>query len=224
MKIHLVTPSLNDECVERLTYVESRAWGSPGENIQAGQDKIRARLRCWRDGVTLASIDGSPAGSQYAFRFHWQGELAALTTWDDLTQCGWYDQVHQPTGNTGFLVGVGVVPMFRGLLLSGEGWDGSRKCSELLIARTLQRLFLAGVSSVVGCARVPGYHRRPDLPLEEYCALRRADGTLEDPVLRFHERMGAVVIKPVVRAMEDPESLNAGAWVVYRKPVAWYYG
>jgi hypothetical protein len=224
VSIKLVTPSFGREDLSALMSVEVQAWGAPGENIQAGLDKIQARIRCWREGITLATVNSQPIGSQYAFRFEWCGQLADLTSWDELTQCGWYEKIHQPEGTTGFLVGVGVIPAFRGQTFSGDAWDGTRKCSELLIARTLLRLFAGGVMRVIGCARVPGYHRWRELGLEEYCSLRRDDGLLEDPVLRFHERMGARVIKPVADAMEDPESRNAGAWVLYQRPVEWYHG
>ena len=94
------------------------------------------------------------------------------------------------------------------------------RISELLIAVTLDNLFQLGVEQIIGNARIPGYHLRPGLTVEEYCQLRRGDGKLHDPVLRFHERMGAEILKPVPYSMEDPESRNAGCWVIYRHPFA----
>jgi hypothetical protein len=155
-------------------------------------------------------------------------------------------------GNTGFLVGVGVVPQVRGKrygrvcvakgpeygpahlvafepgvevpshpeLVSHLRWHGCYKISELLIARTLDTLFDAGVQHVIGNARVPAFHQRPDMHISDYCRLRRPDGKLFDPVLRFHERMGAEVLKPVEYSMEDTESRNAGCWVIYRRRFA----
>ena len=44
--------------------------------------------------------------------------------------------------------------------------------------------------------------RYPLVPIERYAAWRRADGSLLDPWLRVHERLGATVLKP------EPESLR----------------
>lgn len=254
MIVQLSTPLPLPGHRQWLMEVEQLAWSSDGTNIAAGDLKVHRRLEAFAPGVTLAVIhdaDGEilSAGSQYAFQLNWDGDPASLTSWDELTHEGWYDQVHVPGGNTGFLVGVGVVPECRGRrfgpvlydpadphhlaavelgddsvagpeLHPHARWTGSYKLSELLIARTLDVLFQHGVHHVIGNARVPAYHQRPDLPIAEYCALRRADGQLFDPVLRFHERMGARVFKPVAYSMEDAESRNAGCWVVYDQPFA----
>lgn len=217
----LFTPHHSAEHVAMLAEVEHLAWNSPGEHIAATSEKIDARLCCFSGGVTLATLDGRAAGSQYAFRTQWNGVPEALTTWDEMTCHGWYDRVHSDNGNTGFLVGVGVVPHFRGEFIRHNlRWQGAYKLSELLIARTLEVLFSVGVSSVIGCARLPLYHHFPEYTVEQYCALRRPANDLVDPVLRFHERMGARLIRPVNDAMEDLESLNAGCWVVYHHPFA----
>ena len=44
--------------------------------------------------------------------------------------------------------------------------------------------------------------RYPLVPIERYAAWRRADGSLFDPWLRIHERLGATVLRP------EPESLR----------------
>ncbi len=216
MDVQLFSPDRTH--LHHLIQVEREAWQVDGENAAASRDKITARLGSFPDGITLAMINGAAAGSQYAFQFDWDGQLETLTSWDDLTADGWTDRVHCANGNTGFLVGVGVVPAFRGALVNHHlRWPGQFKVSELLIARTLDNLFAHGVEQVVGNARVPAYHLRPDLGVHTYCQLRRDDGTHFDPVLRFHVRMGARILKPVEYAMEDPESRNAGCWVVYTR-------
>ncbi len=255
MFVSLYTPAASPQDLAKLAEVERLAWSSDGQNIAADNAKVRARLGAFAAGVTLATYgaSGRAAGSQYAFQLNWDGDPASLTSWDELTAEGWYDRVHVPGGNTGFLVGVGVVPHFRGhryrfnhitrITRGGKGtaddgniitgqavglaagracarelyWPGSYKLSELLIGRTLDILITRGATRVIGNARLPWYHKRPDLSVHEYCALRRKDGKLFDPVLRFHERMGARILKPVEFSMEDAESLNAGCWVVYEQ-------
>jgi hypothetical protein len=215
-KVFLGRPSIKE--IDMLLEVEKRAWSTIGENISASKDKLSLRVN---DGqsVVLATSNGDPAGTQYAFRFNWNGDYDLLTSWDELTGEGWTNKVHNPTGDTGFLVGVGVVPEFRKKrFLHNLRWEGEFRISELLIALTLDNLFTSGVEKVIANARIPLYHTRPSLSVEEYCQLRRDDGLLYDSVLRFHEKMGAVIIKPVLYSMEDVESLNGGCWVLYKHP------
>ncbi|MEK7099117.1 MAG: hypothetical protein AAB916_01205 [Patescibacteria group bacterium] len=236
--IKITTPGA--EGIDELLFVETQAWGTTsGENLEASREKIIRRIRSFPEGITLATIWGpegiyeesDPVGSQYAFRCEWNGDPTALSSWDEHTADGWTDTVHCPDGNTGFLVGVGVVPGYRQYLFyhnhlapmhpwGGTQWEKPMRISELLIAVTLDNLFKLGVERIIGNARIPGYHFRPTLTVEEYCKLRREDGKLSDPVLRFHERMGAEILKPVLYSMEDPESRNAGCWVIYRHPFA----
>lgn len=229
-KITLKHPETNPEDVSKLVQVEQLAWDLGGENLAASEAKIVARITAFQQGVTIAIAEtcspenttssGEIAGSQYAFVTNWNGDLDNLTSWDDLTNEGQYHEVHNLSGNTGFLVGVGVVPDFRGQKFyhNWAGSDNPFKVSELLIAKTLDTLFEAGVKQVIGNARVPAYHTMPGLGINEYCQTRRDDGKLYDPVLRFHERMGGKVLKPAEYSMEDPQSLNAGCWVIYEQP------
>lgn len=207
--------------IDYLVEVEKLAWSSPGENVEACREKLELRVTSYHghQSVVLAMVGDEPAGSQYAFQFNWDQDVVALSSWDEYTAGGWTNRVHCVDGKTGFLVGVGVVPKFRGLKVAHNlRWPGEHKISELLIAKTLDNLFHRCVKQVIANARIPFYHKRSDLSVQAYCALRRDDGKLFDPVLRFHERMGAVMVKPVEYSMEDAESLNAGCWVLYNRP------
>jgi len=208
--------------IDFLVEVEKLAWGSPGKNIEACREKLLARVLSHNasQSVVLAMIDGKPVGSQYAFRFNWDKDVNKLCSWDEYTAEGWTNKVHNPMGDTGFLVGVGVVPEFRGIKIEHNlHWKGKFKISEMLIAATLDNLFAhKDVQQVIANARIPFYHKHPSMGVDDYCHLRRDDGKLFDPVLRFHERMGAKIIKPVAFSMEDAESLNGGCWVLYEHP------
>ena len=212
------------EDIDNLIIVEELAWGSPGENVLASRAKIEGRINSGQC-ISLAMCDGKPIGSQYAFRFNWDGDTKKLGSWDKHTAEGWTDKVHIPNGNTGFLIGVGVIPEFRGLKFENNLrlWPAD-KISRLLIAFTLRKMFdiradIEPVKSIIGNARVPFYHLHADLSIKEYCKLRREDGKLFDPVLRFHKSMGAELIKPCKFSMEDAESLNAGCWVKYEPQI-----
>ncbi len=217
MKIKIISPVCQQQISALLT-VEKEAWQSEGENIAAAEEKIRARIDSFPQGITLALGErDEPIGSQYAFRFDWDEDVARLGSWDDYTACGWTYKVHTSEGGTGFLVGVGVIPKARGFFVTHNlRWKKPMRTSALLIAKTLDTLFSLGVQRVIANARIPFYHRRPDLNVEQYCNLRRDDSELFDPVLRFHERMGATILKPVSYSLEDAESLNGGCWVLYR--------
>lgn len=215
MKVALQTPSFSVQAVDALCEVEKLAWSSLGENIEADRDKIGKRLECFPQGVTLATVGGKPAGSQYSFKLDFDDDPSTLSSWDELTHSGWINEVHRPDGKTGFLVGVGVVPEFRRLTFSSNVAAEERRISELLIIYTLEKLKASGARNVIACARVPLYYTKPDLSIHEYCALERDNQEPYDPVLRFHKRLGATIIRPIEYSMEDAESLDAGCWVRY---------
>lgn len=208
--------------VDFLVEVEKLAWSTQGENILACREKLLTRVESHNgsQSVVLATVGGKPAGSQYAFKFDWDKNIDGLRSWDEYTAEGWTNRVHNPLGNTGFLVGVGVVPEFRGIKVGHSlRWLGEYKISELLIAVTLDNLFVhGGVQQIIANARIPFYHKMPKMSVDDYCSFRREDGKPFDPVLRFHERMGAEIIKPVAYSMEDAESLSGGCWVIYKHP------
>lgn len=215
MQVFLRTPDLSVLTIDALCEVEKLAWSSPGENIEADREKIKKRLECFPQGVTLAVVGGKPAGSQYSFKLNFDDDPSELGSWDELTHSGWINEVHRPSGKTGFLVGVGVVPEFRRLAFCSNIAIEERRISELLIIYTLDKLKASGAINVIACARVPLYYTKPELSISEYCALDRNDGELYDPVLRFHKRLGATIIRPIEYSMEDAESLDAGCWVRY---------
>jgi hypothetical protein len=200
--------------VKGLCDIEHAAWSLPGEVIEAEPRKIEKRVETGQV-VTIARVGGQPAGSQFAFKFNWNGNVETLTTWDDLTANGWTDKVHVPDGNTGFLVGVGVVPKFRQDVFENNLVESPQRISQLLLVNTFIKLHQEGIRHVVGCARIPFYHQKSVLDIEAYCSYRCDDKKLFDPVLRFHERLGAKIIKPVAYAMDDQESLDGGCWVKY---------
>ncbi|MFA6587927.1 MAG: hypothetical protein WCT08_02560 [Patescibacteria group bacterium] len=216
----LVIRNASLQNLEQLRQIEEKAWSTPGENVCANPEKIKQRILTYPIGTSVAFCEKQPIGSQYAFKMQWDGNIESLKSWDFHTKEGWINQAHDPSGGTGFLVGVGVVPEFRGIRFEQGIIDNQKKykASQMLIAFTLKNLFADQVRRVIGCARVPFYHQKSQLSIGDYCALRLPDGRLFDPVLRFHEFMGAQIVKPIKYAMEDQESLNAGCWVVYKYP------
>ena len=87
------------------------------------------------EGTVIAYDDSVPelpaAGSQYRFKFNWNGDLSVLNSWNDATNHGNIDEVHAEDGNTGFLVGVGVIPEYRNKYFEHNlDFPGTFKISE----------------------------------------------------------------------------------------------
>ena len=59
-----------------------------------------------------------------------------------------------------------------------------------------------GFGALIAPVRPNLKHRYPLVPIDRYAAWRRTDGSLFDPWLRIHERLGAAVLQP------EPESLR----------------
>ena len=59
-----------------------------------------------------------------------------------------------------------------------------------------------GFGALIAPVRPNLKHRYPLVPIERYAGWRRGDGSLFDPWLRIHERLGAKVLRP------EPESLR----------------
>lgn len=59
-----------------------------------------------------------------------------------------------------------------------------------------------GLETLIAPVRPTLKDRYPLVPIERYAGWRREDGSLFDPWLRIHERLGATMLKP------EPESLR----------------
>jgi GNAT superfamily N-acetyltransferase len=58
-----------------------------------------------------------------------------------------------------------------------------------------------GLDTLIAPVRPNLKHRYPLTPIESYIAWRRPDGTLLDPWLRMHERLGAEIVKVAPESM-----------------------
>jgi hypothetical protein len=58
-----------------------------------------------------------------------------------------------------------------------------------------------GLDTLIAPVRPNLKHRYPLTPIESYIAWRRPDGTLLDPWLRTHERLGAEIVKVAPESM-----------------------
>jgi hypothetical protein len=58
-----------------------------------------------------------------------------------------------------------------------------------------------GFGSLIAPVRPSGKERYPLVPIERYSTWRRPDGSLFDPWMRVHQRLGARVLKPEQRSL-----------------------
>ena len=130
-------------------------------------------------------------------------------TWDDdpaevLPEDGWDGAIVEATidrlaGRRGNLVSaleISIRPDLR-----GQG------ISEVMLAAMCENARGLGFGSLVAPVRANGKHLHPDMPIEEYAALRREDGLPVDPWLRVHVRAGGTIVGVAARAMAIAGSL-----------------
>jgi ribosomal protein S18 acetylase RimI-like enzyme len=191
-----VTDDIND-----VMRVEREAW--PPE-IQAPREKFESRLKVFPQGFFVAVLNGKIMGVSTS-------EIIAHDSpprkWEEITDNGWIKSTHSPKGNAVYVVSLGVSPL-----------AGGKGIGSLLIQAQKNLVKKLGLKCLVLGARCPEYSKPEfsEVPVEKYVQLRRNDGQLRDMELRFYERNGLKVIKPVLRYMdEDPESKHYGvvmAW------------
>lgn len=71
-----------------------------------------------------------------------------------------------------------------------------------------------GLRSLVAPVRPSWKDRYPITPIDRYITWRRADGTLLDPWMRVHERLGATILRPEPRSLEITRPIESWTtWV-----------
>jgi hypothetical protein len=95
-----------------------------------------------------------------------------------------------PGGNTLCALAAEVSPDARSRGLAGEILAGMRSIGESL-----------GLQYLIAPVRPSWKERYPLAPIERYVTWRRADGSLLDPWMRLHERLGARIGPPLPESM-----------------------
>lgn len=161
---------------------------------------ISVQQPAWTDADTVTALLDEHAGTG----LNWESVVADYgfpADWYAATDDGYIAETHDPDGDTGFLIGVGVHPD-----VQGNGFAGH------LLNAALAEFDAGGQDLIVGYARAPGYHEH-DVPIDDYVDTDQAP---IDPVIGFHEDNGATVVCPIPGAMpDDAESEGYGALVVY---------
>ena len=186
-----------------LARIEAMCWPA---GLAADEATFRSRLHAFPEGQFAAELNGAVVGVATAQRITGAFLGAGPCTYARLTDHGRFRASHAPDGDIFQLISVSVSPEGRGARLGRALVD-----TEIDFARGIP-----GLKRIVGFTRPTGYHRHPDVPIEEYAARRREDGRRADAVLDFHLSGGArmVSIHAAYRP-EDREALGYGILIEY---------
>ncbi len=169
-------------------------------------DKIKSRIETFQEGNIIAELNGYIVG--YLSLQFVDNISESATTWRAITDDGFLKKSHKPNGKYMFGVNLTVshevAALGVGTRLLVAGW-------ELIIKENRKGCFLG--------SRIPGYHKRKDVPIEKYISLK--NGRYLDPELRYYQCSGFKVVKPLPNYFPDKESLDYGVLIYKENP---FYG
>ncbi|MET8977501.1 N-acetyltransferase [Streptomyces sp. NPDC004539] len=148
--------------------------------------------------LVLLDADDRVIARAAAVPFAWDGSPGSLpdTGWDEVLRRSLTDTKAGRAARALCALEIAVVPGRQ-----------ARDLSSYTLRALLDHARAAGFTDLVGPVRPSAKHRRPELTLAEYVALRRPDGLPEDPWLRVHTRVGGEVLQVCPASMTISGSL-----------------
>jgi len=191
------------EEIDKVAELEKEIWP---EGTRASKEKFQSRFEVFPQGFFVAYKDGKLIGASTSEIINYDSENPP-TSWEEITDNGWIKRTHDENGNALYVVSVGAVSR------SGGG--------SALISAQKDLVKKLGLDFLVLGARIPGYDKycreKGEINIKEYVKLKRSDGELLDPELRFYTRNGLKLNKIMPNYMEDDkESRNYGAIMVWK--------
>lgn len=174
-------------------------------------DIFEARIEAFPEGQLVATVDDHVMGTCGAQRITEEFLAKCGHRYDLVTDHNRLTHSHHPDGEIFQLIGVGVIPAFRGDHVGRQLVD-----RQIAYARSLP-----SVRRILGFTRPSRYFRFRDLPIEDYLRRRNSHGRLFDPVLAFHLEAGARIVS-VHRNFRpnDERALGHGVLIEYpRNPI-----
>lgn len=168
-------------------------------------EQLRNHVALFPEGALCVEVDGEIAGSMTGLLVQFDPDDADHS-WEEITDNG-YIRNHNPSGNTLYVVDIGVRPSYRKL---GLGKWLMFSMYDLVIHKNLQRL--------LGGGRMPGYQKHADDMTAEQYLQAVVRGELKDPVVTFLLRCGRTPVKVVANYLEDQQSCNYGALMEWKNP------
>jgi hypothetical protein len=186
------------EDLKEVEVLEKRIWP---EDTRAPLEKFESRMEVFPEGFFVAHNQKEMIGASTSQIISYDGS-SGLNSWEEATDNGWIKNTHNTQGNALYVVSVGSI--------SRSGGGSALLQAQKELARKLK------LEYVVLGARIPGYDsfckEQKETTIEEYVKLKREDGELLDPELRFYTRNGLNLKRVMPNYMEeDTESRNYGA-------------
>lgn len=195
------TATLDD--VPAMAAADAASWP---EALVSDAEQIAARIAVYPAGQLVAVVDGVVCGAVYAQRLSEAFFTQSPKTYRDLTDDGRFTRTHSGNGEIYQMFGVSVLPEQRG---SGLG-------RRLVDCQIEQGRSLQGIQRILGFTRPARYHRRREMPIEDYVRAKDDAGRWLDPVLAFHFDAGArfVSVHPGYRP-EDVDTCGYAVLIEY---------
>lgn len=204
----IIPDGSKEQFLNDVVEVEKNSW--PPE-LQAPREKFESRLNLFPEGFFVVKIDGKIKGVSTSQVTTY--DSSSTRTWDEITDNGTIKQTHNPSGDSLYVVSVGV-----GAESQGKGIGGMLVKSQIDLVKKLglKRLFLG--------ARAPGYDayckKNGEISMEEYLELKNDKGEAVDPEVRFYERQGLQPAKIIPNFEPDLQSRDYGVVMVWENPQA----
>lgn len=175
------------------------------EELWWNEEQLKNHVTLFPEGALCIEVEGELAGSMTGLLVDFNPNHPDHT-WAEITDDG-YIRNHNPSGNTLYVVDIGVRPSYRKL---GLGKWLMFSMYDLVIHKRLNRL--------LGGGRMSGYHRyEKEMTAEQYLN-SVVKGDLKDPVITFLLRCGRTPVKVVQNYLEDEESCHYGALMEWKNP------
>jgi hypothetical protein len=169
-------------------------------------EKVRQHFLICPEHIYCAFEDGEMVATLTNLRTT-EEDLLARKSWLEKTGNGWLT-TYAPRGTVGFGVDLSVVR------------KASRGVADkmVLVALLVSIVGENGRAVYLG-ARIPGYRRHRQLPVENYVHGRTKRGKPRDPELCFYLKYGFEIVEIIPDYMEDPQSLNYGVLIKWPNPL-----
>ena len=186
--------------LDNVIELENKVW-PPG--TRSSREKFESRLKIFPEGFFLAYDNENLIGVSTSQIIKYDG--STIESWERITDYG-FIRTHNSKGNALYVVSIGAISR------SGGGSALIQAQKELVTKLNLDFLVLG--------SRIPGYNsycnEQEEVSIEEYVQLKRENGEILDPELRFYTRNGLSLKEIKANYMEDDkESRNYGAIMLW---------
>ncbi|MBM83778.1 MAG: hypothetical protein CMJ78_24745 [Planctomycetaceae bacterium] len=201
--ITLRTATLED--VDAMAAVEAQSWPS---GMAADATTCCCRVSAYAEGQLVAVQDDEIVGVSSAQRITESHLKQASHSYNEVTDSNRFTASHSDDGAIYQLIGVSVLPRFRGLNLGRQ-----------LVDHQIDRARgMAGIERIIGFTRPAKHHEQAHVPMTTYISLHRASGMHVDPVIAFHLEAGARIVS-LHEGFRPNDAESSGYGVLIEYPV-----